>query len=249
MEDLFEHEQHILDDAKARLAQAEPGASIAAADYAALLREYGLLLRHLRRIVRLSDKTANELNNSKRHLFEKAQHDGLTGLYNRRFLDETLDALAGEAVHQGKPLAVFMLDVDFFKKYNDSYGHLAGDECLIAIAHVLDSMAAHVGKQCFAARYGGEEFVIVLPEAGEHEAHSFSEAILATVRELNIAHEANPPLGRVTVSVGVAVYGDGTACSSTACGAHFLCIADKALYTAKRNGRNCYTLWSMEGEK
>lgn len=245
MEDLFEYEQRILEDAQVRLEQARAGEPLSPDDYAFLLKEYRRMLRHLRRIVKVSDKTANELNNSKNSLFEKAQRDGLTGLYNRRFLDETLAEMHARLSQEDRYIAVFMLDVDHFKKYNDAYGHGAGDECLAAIAKLLKIKTYEQGDQGFAARYGGEEFLIVLPDVEEKEARSFSEGILTGMKELGFVHEGNPPSNLTTISIG-AVALPASAGSSAE---EFLAKADEALYMSKRGGRDRVTFLSLEVKK
>jgi diguanylate cyclase (GGDEF)-like protein len=159
---------------------------------------------------------------------EKAMTDPLTGLRNRRaFRDDLLQALAREARHDGR-LALVMLDLDHFKKLNDTHGHPAGDAALRATAQVLRQI---VRGGDFAARYGGEEFVVVLPEATEEGARRFAERIRAALEAASIEH-AGVRL-RVTASLGLAIWPDDALDADG-----LLTAADRALYAAKAGGRN-----------
>jgi diguanylate cyclase (GGDEF)-like protein len=164
-------------------------------------------------------------------LASQAMMDGLTGVANRRRLDETLPLEWRRAIRTRLPLSLIMIDVDFFKKFNDSYGHLAGDHCLQKVAGVLRTTIRRAGD--FVARYGGEEFVVLLPATDALGAAEVADAIHSRLRGLAIAHGANP-LGCVTVSCGIA-----TALPHTD-GAYeeLLREADQNLYRAKQSGRN-----------
>lgn len=173
-----------------------------------------------------------------RKLEEMASRDGLTGLRNRRYMDLDTDLAWVEAVRLGQPFALLMLDVDNFKKYNDRYGHLSGDDCLCAIAAALagaveESNGAGLTAGAFAARYGGEEFAVVIPEASDAGYRALAARCVDAVRELAIPHELNADWGVVTVSVGGAR-------SDPASGAILALFraADEQLYRAKENGRN-----------
>ena len=164
-------------------------------------------------------------------LREQAMRDPLTGLHNRRFLDSVLEREAARCLREEQPLALLMVDVDYFKRYNDRYGHQAGDQCLRAVAGCLQAAAKRATD--LAARYGGEEFCIVLIDANLDMARRLAEALRHAVADLGMAHE-DSPLGRVTISVGVAVMrGDG-GCRAD----DLLRAADEALYCAKQNGRD-----------
>lgn len=173
-----------------------------------------------------------------RKLEEMASRDGLTGLRNRRYMDLDTDLEWVEAVRLGNPFALLMLDVDNFKKYNDRYGHLAGDDCLCAIATALAtavdaSNKAGLSANAFAARYGGEEFAVVIPGASEAAFRALAAGCVDAVRELAIPHELNAAWGVVTVSVG----GVRSAPASGEILSLFR-VADERLYHAKENGRN-----------
>jgi two-component system chemotaxis family response regulator WspR len=158
--------------------------------------------------------------------------DGLTGIANRRALDMTLDTEWRRAAREGAALAVALIDVDFFKKYNDSLGHQRGDEALKAVAGSLRGGALRPGD--LAARYGGEEFAIVLPDTGPAGLLSVAERLRAGVEELRIPHPASEVGPHVTISIGGAVLRPLPGLAHEARVAR----ADEALYKAKREGRN-----------
>jgi diguanylate cyclase (GGDEF)-like protein len=157
--------------------------------------------------------------------------DGLTGIANRRRLDEVLAQEWRRAQRLGHPLVLAMLDVDWFKKYNDYYGHPAGDECLRQIARVLGSTICRTSD--LVARYGGEEFVFIAPATDGASAQDMGRRVCEAVQALGLPH-AMSAFGCVTVSVGVAVMIPGPGNSPEA----LLKRADDALYLAKAQGRN-----------
>ncbi|CAD5108687.1 GGDEF domain-containing protein [Zestomonas carbonaria] len=157
--------------------------------------------------------------------------DDLTRIANKRHLDETLEREWHRCARQGEPLGVLMLDIDHFKLYNDSYGHLAGDACIRQVAEAMRaSVREHVD---FAARFGGEEFTVVMPGADLATACAIAERIRATVEALHLPH-GGAERGYLTVSIGVASSEQGHANSEEA----LVGNADVALYEAKRSGRN-----------
>jgi|HubBroStandDraft_1064217.scaffolds.fasta_scaffold03440_3 diguanylate cyclase (GGDEF)-like protein len=158
--------------------------------------------------------------------------DGLTGLPNRRFFEERLDAAIRAANRTHRPLALLLADVDGFKQFNDTYGHLAGDETLKAVAATLRATALRPGD--VVARWGGDEFVAVLPETDLEGAYLVAERLRLSVESLLIAHRRAPtPAGIVTVCVGVALLDERDARM-----APLLARADAALYRVKQDGRN-----------
>ncbi|MBB5057009.1 diguanylate cyclase (GGDEF)-like protein [Granulicella aggregans] len=160
-----------------------------------------------------------------------ATRDGLTGLGNRRLFDQTLDAEWGRARRQGMSIGLLLLDVDYFKSYNDMYGHLAGDHCLCAIASSFGTHLKRAGD--LAARYGGEEFVVLLPGATLEDASVIAESIRKGVEALGLEHKGNAT-GVVTISVGFSAVVPGTVRPSQ----RLIAAADEALYAAKQGGRN-----------
>lgn len=158
--------------------------------------------------------------------------DGLTGIANRRLFDETIESEWKRAFRHSEPLSLLMLDIDFFKNYNDTYGHQAGDECLRQIAMTLAKSLKRSGD--LAARYGGEEFACVLPGVSSEGAHKIAERILDAVREMAMPHEDSDIAVIVTASIGVA-----TMMPPENHGWEKLVErADKALYQAKEKGRD-----------
>ncbi|HEX6086613.1 MAG TPA: diguanylate cyclase [Thermoanaerobaculia bacterium] len=158
--------------------------------------------------------------------------DGLTGIPNRRHFDETLEREWRRAARSRRALSLLMLDIDYFKPFNDSEGHQAGDDCLRKVAGTLSETLHRAGDTI--ARYGGEEFAVLLPETDAEHALQVAETLRARVEALRLPHPASP-LGIVTASIGVATVvppRDGSGSGD------FVRVADAALYDAKRLGRN-----------
>jgi diguanylate cyclase (GGDEF)-like protein len=165
-------------------------------------------------------------------LNELAERDGMTGLYNRRIFDDYVERLWRQSRRESTGVAIIFVDIDFFKVYNDLYGHQAGDDCLKRISKCIARGAKRPFD--FAARYGGEEFVLVLYGPPEEYARSVPEQIRRDVLELGIPHAGSQAGKHVTVSVGLAMAKPET--SRSLAGA--IQTADEALYQAKREGRN-----------
>jgi diguanylate cyclase (GGDEF)-like protein len=167
-----------------------------------------------------------------RLLNELAERDGMTGLYNRRIFDDYIHRIWRQSQREGMALEIIFVDIDFFKIYNDLYGHQAGDDCLKKVA----SSIARCAKRPFdfSSRYGGEEFVLVLYGPPDDYARNLPEQIRRGVMDLAIPHGGSQVAKVVTVSVGVALAPAGTSRSLTGA----IQTADEALYQAKREGRN-----------
>ena len=166
------------------------------------------------------------------HLSNLAIHDGLTGIYNRRYFDETLAREWKRTMREKAPLSLIMLDIDYFKKYNDTYGHQAGDECLRQVATTISGALRRPADM--AARYGGEEFVVVLPNLKLEDSAKFGETIRAKIEALKMAHKQSDANPFITVSLGIA----SVVPSSISSYEELVGAADKALYSAKNKGRN-----------
>jgi diguanylate cyclase (GGDEF)-like protein len=189
------------------------------------------------------------LNEAHAKLTEYSIRDGLTGVYNRRYFDQQFDFEMQRARRSGRPLSVLMCDVDWFKLFNDTFGHQAGDACLIAVAQALGAPVKEAGG--FLARYGGEEFVIVLPNTDSDAVTAISERARSAVAALRIAAPPNPAakadidsardVGIVTISIGAATLIAPRDDSRT-----LLSAADEALYMAKHSGRNRVCFASLE---
>jgi diguanylate cyclase (GGDEF)-like protein len=167
-----------------------------------------------------------------RRLNELAERDGMTGLYNRRIFDHYVERLWRQSRRDGTAVAIIFVDIDFFKVYNDLYGHQAGDDCLKRVARCIARGAKRPFD--FAARYGGEEFVLILYGPPDDYAHSVPEQIRRNVLDLAIPHDGSQVAKYVTVSVGLALATPQTTRSL----AGAIQTADEALYQAKREGRN-----------
>ena len=166
------------------------------------------------------------------HFSNLAVHDGLTGIYNRRYFDETLAREWKRTMREKAPLSLIMLDIDYFKKYNDTYGHQAGDECLRQVATTISGALRRPADM--AARYGGEEFVVVLPNLKLEDSAKFGETIRAKIEALKMEHKQSDANPFITVSLGIA----SVVPSSISSYEELVGAADKALYSAKNKGRN-----------
>lgn len=165
-------------------------------------------------------------------LKHEATTDSLTGLYNRRFFDEHYKIAFGQSARQKLPLSVFMIDIDFFKDYNDFYGHPAGDRTLIKVASALKSQLSRASD--VVARYGGEEFILMLPTMQQENAIQFAEKLRTTIWNLAIPHLRSRISQQISVSIGISTYPQDGSTDVSA----LIHAADTALYKAKQNGRN-----------
>ena len=166
---------------------------------------------------------------------EKVYRDPLTGVHNRLFFEEHIKSCIRSASRARSTLSLMMVDIDYFKKYNDTYGHLQGDVCLTLVAETLESCLKR--KEDVVARYGGEEFVIILPNTDEHGVRVVAGKILEALADRNLPHEKSTVAGHVTVSIG-AVTGRA---AHTHTREDYLKLADDMLYKSKEAGRNRYT--------
>lgn len=177
--------------------------------------------------------------------------DALTGIANRRAFDEALDREWRRTMRSRSPLSLFMVDIDHFKRYNDTYGHPAGDACLRQVAQALAGGVRRASD--VVARYGGEEFALILPDTGAADAQAVAEQLCHRVRDLAIPHADSPVAPQVTLSIGVASLftpcmdkaWPSTPCqqcfmfqSCQAAPGNLVALADQALYAAKHEGRN-----------
>jgi diguanylate cyclase (GGDEF)-like protein/PAS domain S-box-containing protein len=168
------------------------------------------------------------LRKSEASLREQSVRDHLTGLFNRRYMEETLERELLRATRKNLSLGIIMLDVDDFKHFNDTYGHAAGDEVLRKMG---DLLLGHVRGEDIACRYGGDEFIIVLPDTARNITVGRAELICEYAKQLQVHYEGQN-LERLTLSIGVAVFPeDGATCTA------ILKAVDAALYRAKRAGR------------
>ncbi|WP_283190426.1 diguanylate cyclase [Pseudomonas sp. PMCC200344] len=190
--------------------------------------------------VRVGEQIEADLRKAKEALKLIATHDSLTGLGNRRLFEGALDIEFGRGARQSSSLSLIMLDIDYFKRYNDAYGHVAGDHCLAEVALAVKGCCHR--KADLAVRYGGEEFAVLLPDTDIHGAMVIAEQIRRSVMDKNIIHSGSPS-GFVTVSLGCYSFVPTGRDSMEV----FIERADAALYQAKHSGRNRSGVLSMEG--
>lgn len=189
---------------------------------------------------KVADRT-QELEQANARLEALSNTDSLTGLANRRLFDQVLEREWARVERSGEPLAAIMMDVDYFKLYNDHYGHLAGDDCLKAIADELQLQLKRATD--LAARYGGEEFVMLLQNTDLEGALRVAESIRQAVEQLHLPH-VESPMGQVSLSLGVALHTRDCPAQDR----HWLVRqADEALYCAKEGGRNRVCAWPQVG--
>lgn len=178
-------------------------------------------------------KTEENLITLQKKLEEFSFKDSLTGVANRRMFDSIMEVEWVNARRNNQPLSLIMLDIDYFKQYNDEYGHIQGDECLKRVGRVLSLSASRARD--FFARFGGEEFVLVLPETDELTAKKIAERCRKLIFKEQIPHEKSQISHVLTISLGV-----GTITPSYKDEAiSFIEMVDKRLYQAKQKGRNC----------
>jgi diguanylate cyclase (GGDEF)-like protein len=167
--------------------------------------------------------------------------DPLTEIYNRRFFDGNMNKIIKSLSRTGSKLSLLMIDIDFFKKYNDTYGHDMGDNCLRKVAAVF--FKSIIREEDFVARYGGEEFVVVLPNTDENGMARIAEKLLRNIRECNIPHKNSSVANFITVSIGgttgIVKYSQNES--------DYVKRADTALYQSKQNGRNQFNFIPLEG--
>ena len=183
-------------------------------------------------LVRARVKTQLLVKKQADELHRQVEQDGLTGIYNRRYFDQLFEQEWRRHQRQRSPLALALIDVDFFKAYNDTYGHQSGDECLRKVANGLKSALRRPGE--VVARYGGEEFVVVLPYTDQGEVLKIGPWLCESIRDLAMPHSKSDVSEWVTISIGLATCVPSVKSTQ----ATLLSFADEALYKAKANGRN-----------
>ena len=206
--------------------------------------EYGLNLGAIdyitkpfnKAIVKLRIKNYLDLKIKNDMLEKLSMYDGLTNIRNRRFFDETFEKTFSEIKRDKKSLAVLMIDIDFFKPYNDNYGHGQGDETLRKVAKALEKTIKRASD--FVARYGGEEFVILLKDINKDGVEAVANNLLNAIRELKITHEFSKIENYVTVSIGASFYNSNSDVTKL----ELLLKADETLYNVKNSGRNNFAI-------
>lgn len=236
MEDIFELEHKVILEAEERIRAKSFASEEDEEHYRKLLHAYQRLLRQMRTMVRMSDIMQLKLNTMSGDLEKLSKTDGLTGLFNRRFFNEIYQKEWRNAMDQGTALGSLMIDIDYFKVYNDTFGHLAGDVCLQKIANSIEGSIK--GSNAFVARFGGEEFIILLPDADLEKCTGIAQKIIEDLSDLNIPGAIKTSDGKVTVSIGIGLLNPTMDTKLES----LVNLADQALYRAKKDGRNCWRI-------
>ena len=192
-------------------------------------------------IKHLEDKVAErtaDLLSANKHLERLTKIDGLTNVFNRRYFNEVINIEIERGKRSNSSLSLLMCDVDYFKNYNDAYGHLAGDDCLMKIASIIRKYFGRTAD--FVARYGGEEFVVILPDINSKSALSLANKLITKIEDCNLRHKDSNVSNVVTLSIGVVTKEANKVTDSFS----LIDKADIALYQAKKNGRNQVMLYS-----
>ncbi len=204
-------------------------------DYLTKPVEAVVLNAKLRAMERIADMR-QQLKQANRELLRMTVRDGLTGIANRRHFDEVISREAKRAIRTGSSLSLVMCDIDYFKPYNDNYGHQSGDDCLKYVARTMAKVSKRPGD--LVARYGGEEFAIILPETELSGGLAIAENIRSAIDNLNLSHNYSLASDHITLSAGVGtispVNGDDVAKLVKT----LIKEADQGLYLAKQQGRN-----------
>jgi len=192
-------------------------------------------IKHLEE--KVSERTADLLN-ANIYLESLTKIDGLTNIYNRRYFNEVINVEIERGKRSSSSLSLLMCDVDYFKNYNDAYGHVAGDDCLIQVA---EKIRKYFGRTAdFVARYGGEEFVVILPDIDSKNALNLANKLLVEIENCKMLHKDSCVSKVVTLSIGVVSKKSNELTDSSS----LIEKADRALYQAKKNGRNQVKLYS-----
>tara|TARA_R110002073_G_scaffold68403_1_gene170002 strand:+ start:122833 stop:123789 length:957 start_codon:yes stop_codon:yes gene_type:complete len=228
------------------------------ADYRALTKDGGYVwIRDVVHVVRKSNgevdalvgfmfdiserkETEEAVTRLQKELEDLSYKDGLTGVANRRMFDSLLDKEWASARRTIQPISLIMMDIDFFKEFNDHYGHIAGDDCLRRVGRVLEKVAAR--PRDFVARFGGEEFALILPETDARSADQVAEKCRQMIYDEMIPHDSSSVSPFLTISLGV-----GTVIPTKAdLPKAFIESVDRRLYKAKQRGRNCVQFAQQE---
>lgn len=190
----------------------------------------------MRTMVKMSDIMQSKLNTMSTEMEKLSQIDALTGLYNRRFFNQIYQKEWGNAAAEGTALAVMMIDIDYFKIYNDTFGDLAGDICLQKIASSIEATVKNFNV--FIGRFGGEEFIVLLPHADLEKCGELAQKIQENVALMSIPGAVKTTDGNVIVSIGVEIMIPAEDARLDS----LINVADQALYRAKKGARNCWRI-------
>lgn len=199
--------------------------------YAAIAINNAIKSMELEKEIKRRREGQVELEELNKKLVCLSENDSMTGIANRRKFDSYIDDLWDISTLENSQIALILFDIDYFKQYNDNYGHIEGDKCIIKVAKALANLEP---REYFVSRYGGDEFIIVLPKSYLKEALEFSETLRSKITELNIVNEFSKISDRVTISIGVTSIIPSNQIAIN----EFIRKADSALYEAKQRGRN-----------
>jgi len=185
-----------------------------------------------------------QLHKANRKLKMMSVRDGLTGLANRRHFDEVIQKEMSRAMRTETSISLLLADIDYFKPFNDNYGHQAGDDCLKAVGQAMMDTIKRPGD--LTARYGGEEFAFILPETSLENASELAESLRIAIEELSITHHYSTVSKKVTLSCGIASVSPKKGQDNEALIHGLIETADKNLYHAKEKGRNCISVTQIE---
>lgn len=236
MDNIFSKEEEIISNAEKLISLKQFSSIEDEINYTNLLNEYKDLLKQMMKVVKMADITQLDLKTISDNLEIISQIDVLTELYNRRYFNEAYDREWKNSILLQTPISLVMIDIDYFKKYNDTYGHLKGDECLATVAKQIGKSARKTRD--VVSRFGGEEFIIILPETDINGAALIAKSLIKDIQNLNIAHKSSPISEKVTLSIGLASMIPNENMDMDV----FLKMADDALYEAKNDGRNCFKI-------
>lgn len=240
LSDLFTIEKKIINEAEELIASESDNETPLLNEYSILLSNYKKLYRQLTRLIKINDKQSTKLTSENLILEEVSKHDALTGILNRRSFNLCFENEWNKALKSKKSIAMLIVDIDFFKKVNDTYGHQAGDEVLKKVAEVIQSSARR--EDDIAARYGGEEFVVLLPNVILKDAKNIGEKLRKKIETIDYSFLDKSV--KLTVSIGVSTIIPVKTIQSEL----LFNQADKALYEAKKTGRNKLCLYTdIEG--
>lgn len=245
MQEIFVREEQVITTAGELLEQNLFSSKEDENNYKNLYYEYKSLLKQIKTVVKLSDLIQMELKNISEELILTSQTDSLTELYNKGYFNERYKTEWENAIQSNKPISLIMVDIDLFKKYNDTYGHLLGDECLKAVADEMRHTIHTIQRpKDMIARFGGEEFIILLPETEIEGAAEITGDLVRNIEALGIEHKGSMQYNKVTISAGVA-----SALPKVEDNMDILLKqADSALYIAKNEGRNCFRKYDSARE-
>jgi diguanylate cyclase (GGDEF)-like protein len=238
MKNIFTNEEKVIDTAEKVIHSKHINAVVDLENYNYLLEEYRVLLKQIKTMTKASDKMQSEMKSLKEHIEISSRMDDLTGLYNRKYFNEAYLKEWKNACRMMTPLSLMIIDIDYFKNYNDKFGYLKGDNCLADVAKGIHRIVER--PRDIVARYGGDEFVVILPDTNIEGTEFLAESILEEIKKLNFEHSGSSEYKKVTVSIGAVslIPNDNNSMDT------IIKMMEEALQSAKDDGRNCYRIYN-----